>query len=420
MIKNIPGKRLQYLREKNLLTQDELAGITFFSRSYIGNVEKGTIKPSNEFLNQLASHFCITKDYYDDNHEEDLEISEQLNNLSQSLLNNDLGNAAKISQKFPIVVLNPQQELFKNLLIGAMLCQKRDKSKLREVDNYLSVFLPDSTAIITLSPKIQMYYYLYWFYRLEFESRLDECLKVSEELRTFSSDKLYQSKIDLNVVNIYLQQNRSDEAFILINKIIPILEGYEMPDLLSQAYINLSRAYGKFQLYDKCLEVLERLDELIEKHRLIDKRAVLAQHRGFIYSQKKEFSKALKFYEEAYSLPKTPRREITLLNSLISASLKQNDIEKAGKYLILAKEQSLTPKEEAIFLSYEGELHLLKGKPTAYLKCQEEAIAYFKTHNYKSNLEYIYLHLAKYHLDIGKHKKAAYYFNEKENLYEVN
>jgi len=411
------SNRIKYLRERAGLSQERLAKKIHLSRQTIGFIEANKEKVSKENVELIANYFEVPLDYLYPKGSGDKYLSELLKEIVQSLLNNDLEKALQQSKKIEESIINPTQELSASLVLGALFYKERNLEAVKKVERFLSMFL-DESKINEQSKEIQKHYYLYSFYKYGFEGNLQKCLEIGEILLTFSDDEVYRSQINLELVSIYLDLGTYDVALRLINEIIEIIKKYNNALLLSQAYIKLSRTYGKIQSYDKCLETLLLLENLTENHNLVSNKMVIAQHRGYIYSQKRDWEKSLCYYEEAFDYPKSPEREVAILNSLLYASLKSEDKSKAEKYLKLAQNHSLTPKEAAIFLSYKGELHLLNGETNLYIKCQEKAISYFKANNYISNLEYIYTLLAKYYHKIGQYKQASYYFYEREMLNE--
>lgn len=57
------GQILKLLREKNGLTQQNLADILHIDRSSIGKYESGNTIPSVDILTKLSSHFDVSLDY---------------------------------------------------------------------------------------------------------------------------------------------------------------------------------------------------------------------------------------------------------------------------------------------------------------------------------------------------------------------
>lgn len=412
------GNRLRYLRETKGLTQKDLADKLFVSKSTIGNIETGISNISLRYLDDLADYFEVSASYFHETNPTSVQLEEVLKETFQALLNNDIISAERISKQTGQRILNPFQELSANLLLGAISYKQRNVEELNKLSLYIALFTKD-LSLLELSLEQKKHYYFYLLCQAEFEGRFESCLPLSDELLKLSGESLYSAQVNLTRVSLYLELGKADEAFLLITNLIEIIKALDDPLLLSWAYIQLSRVYGEFQMYDKCLEILLLLEKVVNEHDLDNHKTVLAQHRGFLYSQKKDFNMAIRYYEEALSYPKTAEREVTLLTSLLALSLKTKDIIRSEKYLEEARKCFSTPKEKAIFLSYEGELHLLKGNEKLYIKCQEKAIVYFKTHNHTSNLKYIYHQLTKFYCEQKKPAKLAYYFKEMGKLDET-
>lgn len=57
------GQKLNYLREKQGLTQNELATILFIQQTTVSSYEKDKISPSAETIIKAADYFNVTADY---------------------------------------------------------------------------------------------------------------------------------------------------------------------------------------------------------------------------------------------------------------------------------------------------------------------------------------------------------------------
>ncbi|WP_317942796.1 helix-turn-helix transcriptional regulator [Carnobacterium maltaromaticum] len=57
------GQKLNYLREKQGLTQNELARILFIQQTTVSSYEKDKISPSAETIVKAADYFNVTADY---------------------------------------------------------------------------------------------------------------------------------------------------------------------------------------------------------------------------------------------------------------------------------------------------------------------------------------------------------------------
>lgn len=78
------GKRIKEKRELNNLTKLQLAKISNFSNQHITNIEKGTGRPSIEFLVRIANILNVSVDYLlqDSIH---VDIGEKSENLLSNL-----------------------------------------------------------------------------------------------------------------------------------------------------------------------------------------------------------------------------------------------------------------------------------------------------------------------------------------------
>lgn len=407
------GLRYRYLREKAGLTQEVVANELFLSRTYYGKIESGKANPIESIVEKLKVILNTSKEYLE-NHSPNQELSLQLNRIFQSLLE-DKPEIVLEQNILSFPITNLFQEVSARLLLVAAYYAQRNFDEAEVIENeYLSFFLP-KIKLKKLPLDFQNIYQLYVYHKSsfhgEYPTSLDACNFLCNATNQNIKQIFYFKKVD-----VYLSQGNYSQAATSLEKAFKLIGKESGSHLLAQGYVYQSAIYIYFKMYDFCLEYLDSLEDNIEANGLNEHRVALAQHRGFIYSEKRDFPKALKFYEKALILPSTTKRRITLYNCLVHISLETKDYIKAQNYIHSAQKLDLSEYDKIVFSSYEAEISLVEGDEKKFMKSKLLAIKYFEENKCFINLEHDYSILSDYYLRKKNTRQAFIYLKKKENL----
>ena len=96
------GERLRELRNKNGMTQAELAEKIFVSESYIALIELNKRNPSTEILGKLSDSFCVSTDYLltGKSSDDDIHHVKEWRNLVSGRSDREINGALKLVRSF--------------------------------------------------------------------------------------------------------------------------------------------------------------------------------------------------------------------------------------------------------------------------------------------------------------------------------
>ncbi|WP_199620990.1 helix-turn-helix domain-containing protein [Paenibacillus alkalitolerans] len=97
---NTCGERISALREKQKLTQEELAGRLDISRASLSHYEKNRRVPDYETLRKIADFFHVTVDYLIGREQTESSVADGIKEFTDSLELSD----EKILEKFSLTI----------------------------------------------------------------------------------------------------------------------------------------------------------------------------------------------------------------------------------------------------------------------------------------------------------------------------
>lgn len=408
------GLRYKYLRKLEGFTQDELATKILLSRQFYGGVERGKSMLHEDSLPFLATALSMPAKYLRGG-EEDGQVHATLQLCFRLLLEDKLEDIFKHTV-LETPIDNLGQEVMARLLLATAHYAQRNLDEAEKLErDYLSHFLP-SIVVEEMPDYFQSIFYFFEYQRAFYHGHFQKSLECSNLLEALAETKSDLTLILLKKVGASIKQGNYTQADAILRKAFKLIDEKSKPSILIQAYIYNSAIFGHFQMYDGCLEILERIENAIEEPSLEKYRIVVAQQRGYIYSKKNKLDEALAYYEEALSYHSTIERQVGLHVSFITITLKLNDTAKSREYLSKARQLELTEYEKAVLFSCESEIHLIEGDEEAFLKMKKMAMKYFEENRSWRDLEYNYSFMFNYFKSKNNHKKAAEFAGKKENL----
>jgi len=406
-------KRIAYLRKSNNLSQKELGEEIYLTQSTVAKCESG-ISLCKSTLQEIAEKFEIPWSYFTPT-EKDPEIDSILDMAFGKLLNINIESLAEVFDKEPYE-LEISQEVAFRLLQTVYYYKSNQLEKGDQLsENFIPLFIENAEQIKDNATLLK-YYYLY-NYGLNFKNNaLEECYNYCKLLSEMLTDNHQKGRCMVLMCQTLFRRKFINEAWSLTNKTIEFIETFDKGVLLAGAYVTLSSILATLKLYDEALEVLQKLENINESNNNLDALAVLFQHRGIIFSRKKEYQKAVEIHEMAYSNAKYPHNQVKILISLISCHLKTKNILEATKYLNIMNKQDLRNHEKMILMSLKCEISLYSDDVKTHKMLLKPVLKYFEENNYLADLKHIYSYLANYYHEKNLYKQASTYFIKKERL----
>jgi len=413
------GKRITLLRNYALMSQDELAKELNISRSYLSNLEKGKNPLLNHIIKDVASFFKIHSDFFM-NLTPNNEVQKYLDSLSESLLQNRMRDAQACVISLEIPLFNLIQDIEANFLKAAYYLRSHQYEKTYELEEeFIKVLLRDF-EITAVPLSTQKAYYCYLIEKNIHLRHYSSCEKYCNRLIDLLSNQSEKQGPELTKVYLKMKQGNKALAFSQIQPMITTLESSNQHHLLAEGYSFLSSIHIDLKLYENALEHLEKLDLLATELELPNQRFIVAQQRGYIYRELKNYNQSLAFHKEALTLATTSSRKATVHLSIISNYIELNDLENAELHISFAHKYEVSTYEKMVLLSYSSQIALYKGDREKFQETHQKSLTFFIENNYAKNLHYVYSYLADFHLKQRKYKLAAEYYKKKENLnYEI-
>ena len=410
------GSRIAYERKKAGFTQAQLANKIYLSRANLSRFEKNQSIPSEDTIQNISKTLSISIECFKDNpqNKEIINMIQQIyihciSDISAPLPNSELKSLEKTISCFT-------QEISVRFLLAAYYYKQYQFEKADMIsDSSIASFL-NLNIIQNLPSEIRKYYYLYIAEKNYVIGNFKQSLVYFELLILETSNEHEKNFLILKTIDISFKQAFYGKAFTDVSTFIENLKNSNESILLAKAYIILSAVMINLQLFNEALDVLKKVEMLIEKYDIKDKKIAVFQQRGRIYSRQGLHEKALFCFEEASLFITNPQTRFLIYNSIISTLIILFRINEAKEKLSLIKSFTLGERERMIVLSYEGQIALYEGDEKTHWKYQDKAIQYFKANNCYKNLNYIYTFLGNYYFSQNKYKESANYYKKKEKL----
>jgi len=406
-------KRITYLRKKNNFSQRQLSTKIFLTQSSITRHENGA-PLYKELCQELSVGFGVPESYFMDA-KKDPDVDLLLEGAFEKLLNINNKSLDELFSRNSYELEISQEVALK--LLQAVYYYKNnryeDGDKLSE--NFISVLIENEEQVKGNATLLKCYYL--YNYELNFKNnKLDECYRYCKLLSEIVTDNYQKGRCLVLISQTSFRRGFMSEALLSVTEAIKFIETFDKGLLLSGAYVTYSSVLTNFKLYDEALEVLQKLENINKVNGYDDITAALLQHRGIIFSRKKEYQKAVRNYEMAYSNAKYPHIKIKILISLISCHLKTRNILEATKYLEIMNNQNLRKHEKMISTSLKCEISLYSDDIKTHKMLLKPVLKYFEENNYLADLKHIYSYLANYYHEKNLYKQASTYFTKKERL----
>lgn len=416
----VTGKKLLYYREKNQLTQKELARRCHISATYISNIEKDKSKPSKALLEALCRELNVsTNDLKKDLH---ADKKAKLNHWYEEIRSRNTEKAKKtlsvIQNDFKDVD-DPQAFIHFQLMNARYYLLIKDPDEAREP-------LQSVQKMKKYMDRELAYYYqkfsgLYEYLFGNLETALDyytQARTIAEERGSIQPELLYQMAL------VYSRLQRNAQSIIHVHQALQAFSdgmNYERCidcNMLMGINFNILEDYDAAESY--FLKVIESADSHSES---IFIKASAYHNLGHLYSKKKQHSTSVD----------------CLLESLQSKSQSHN---KANTFYLLAMEflaigqtararefvsKGLDHSEKHDDRRYKIKLKILEFELSGQTRSEtfhdflkEKALPYFQNKGDQFACECAEL-LGKYYADKALYQDSTYYFqltNELRNKYK--
>ena len=289
------------------------------TQSTIVKYEKGFPLPESK-RGEFSEIFGVPESYFT-TAKHDPKVDELLAEAFGKLLNINIESLAEMFASEPYE-LEISQEVAFRLLQAAYYYKSNQFEQGDELsDNFISLFIEDEQQL-KANDTLLKYYYLYK-YELNFkDNNLEECYNYCKLLAEITTDNHQKGRCLVLMCQILYRCKFINEAWNSINDAIAFIETFGQGILLAGAYVTLSSVLIFTKLHNEALKVLQKIENINQTINNSNIAAAIVQHRGLIFSKTKEYQKAIKNYEIAYSNAKYPQLQTNALISLISGQSK--------------------------------------------------------------------------------------------------
>ncbi|MCL1950890.1 MAG: helix-turn-helix transcriptional regulator [Turicibacter sp.] len=411
------NKRMTMLRLREGFTQELLAKKIGLSRSHIANFERGGYNPSPVAIQDYCRFFQVSVDYFEGSHLSS-NVENQLEVVMRNLLYEEFPECEQTLSNFPDFLVNTSQEYAFYLLKSAYHYAKREAEEAQKIEGSHLNLIEAKPHFFQHTILIKKSLLIYQAEKNYYESNFNKSIVQWDAFSLITVENDEKNRAKLRSIACHFRNQDYVKVYGLTKQVITDLGNSEIknPTLLAKAYAIQSAAYGQLQMFSEGLAILDKLERLIDEHRIDHEKIVLYINRGIAYSVSNQLSNALINYQKALDHANTPERYLTALISNINCLIKLRQYNIANDYVAEMQSLDLNKREKMIALSYKAELLLYEGKEKESWKLQKPALDYFLENNLTHNASYIYTQLANYYLEKKAYKKAAVYLERKEEI----
>lgn len=374
------GERIRQIRIHKEFTQGELvSGIC--SITYLSRIENGQIKPSASFLEKAAKKLEVDYNFLVDADYEDIEP--KLLEICNKYKNDNIISEKDLSS-LELYVRDIDSILLLLKAYGVLMYYHSRNNNLLHVEpivNQASQVIPNQ--IDSEYTEDYIYYLMargHYFYNKQDYMAAHEIYVKAESLLGLE-ETIQHARIYYNLchVNKELYKDKSISR-LYARKAYKIFLRFNIETSVIDTLLMLALLYQLDELYDKALECLQQAELGVKNNNNSMYPPIISYNYGKIYHGLKDYTNAIKYYEESLQLSEflhQKSQKIYTLRSLIEVHIEFKDWKTVNKFMDEAfnfLSISDVPDAHVQLYGFKGKISKLRGDYYGYEKSMQKAI----------------------------------------------
>ncbi|SFJ59443.1 MULTISPECIES: helix-turn-helix domain-containing protein [unclassified Bacillus (in: firmicutes)] len=374
------GERIRQMRIHKEFTQGELvSGIC--SITYLSRIENGQIKPSTSFLEKVAEKLEVDYNFLVDGNNDDMEpkILEICNRYK-----NDKVISEKDLSFLEVYVRDIDSILLLLKAYGVLIYYHSRNNNLLHVApivNQASQVIPNQ-----VDPQYteDFIYYLkarghYLYNRQDYMAAHEIYVQIESLLGLEETEQHAAIYYNLCHVNKYLYKDKSIGR-LYAKKAYRLYEKLNRENDVINTLLMLVLLYHSDELYDKALESLQQAELRAKANGNSMHLPIISYNYGKIYQGLKDYTNAIKYYEETLQLSEflpNKTQKIYVLRGLIEIHIECKDWKTVNKLMDEAfhfLSTSDVPSAHVQLYGFKGKISKLRGDDYGYEKYMQKAV----------------------------------------------
>ncbi|MEK4565978.1 helix-turn-helix transcriptional regulator [Alkalihalobacillus sp. FSL R5-0424] len=408
------GERIREIRIHQGLTQTELIkGIC--SNTYISKVENGKTKPSYSFILKVAKVLNVDPEFLINVNETNIEP--EIHRVYELFLQSeDISDQDLSFLKLHARENHSNSTLIKiyYVLISYHTMRSIDEAHffVEQAKNTISHTLSEAESELSnYFNSLSRYFY--------FTKNYSEALLYADlHINSLQPEDglLREGKAYFNLASIRTITDEDLElARIYSKRALHIFESENFKKGVGNTLTELAIQYHRNELYDKSLEMLDKLSTFSSNYRKDFYAPILEYNYGRVYHKLKKYDKAIEHYFKSIKIDELSGEENTIyaIKCLAEISIKQKKWEEANNYL--EKGFSLTsrfhlPNMHVHLLHLRSQIYKTRFDFPSYEKEMQQAVNLAQEGNYPFLIKEISIELADHYNEARAYKMAAKYY----------
>ncbi|MGE7875185.1 helix-turn-helix domain-containing protein [Bacillus paramycoides] len=374
------GERIRQIRIHKEFTQGELvSGIC--SITYLSRIENGQIKPSASFLDKVAKRMEVDYHFLVDAVSEDLES--KLFKICNRYKNDKIISEKDLSS-LELYIRDIDSSALLLSAYGVLIYYHSRNNNLLNIEpivNQASQVIPNQ-----IDPQYNedLIYYLkargYYFYsKQDYITAHKIYVKIESLLGLEETIQHANIYYNLCHVNKELYKDKSISR-LYARKAYKLFLRFNIKNRVIDTLLMLTILYDLDALYDKALECLQQAEKRLENNNNPMYSPIIAYNYGKIYQGLKDYTNAIKYYEECLQLSKFLERKhqkVYALRSLIEIHIEFKDWKTVNKFMDEAFNLLSifdVPYANVQLYGLKGKISKLRGDDYGYEKYMKKAI----------------------------------------------
>ena len=374
------GERIRQIRIHKEFTQGELVS-EICSITYLSRIENGQIKPSVSFLEKVAKkmevdyNFLVDADYGD--------IEPMLLGICNKYKNDKIISEKDLSS-LELYVRDIDSILLLLKAYGVLIYYHSRNNNLVYVEAIVNQAVQVIPNQIDLQYTEDYIYYLmargYYFYNKQDYMAAHEIYVKIESLLDLEETTQHASVYyNLCLVNKALYKDKSISR-LYAQKAYKIFLRFNIKNKVIDTLLMLAILYDLDGLYDRALECLQQAESRLEDKGDSMYSPIISYNYGKIYQGLKDYTNAIKFYEECLQLSEfleQKHQKVYALRSLIEIHIEFKDWKTVNKFMDEAFDLLSifdVPYANVQLYGLKGQISKLRGDDYGYEKQMQKQL----------------------------------------------
>ncbi|EJR40987.1 helix-turn-helix domain-containing protein [Bacillus mycoides] len=332
------GERIRQVRMHKGLTQGELVS-EICSVTYLSRIESGKIKPSSSFLKKVSKKLDVDGDYLiEGNHEEiKLTILEICNKYKKD---KSITKAKAELSSLELYVREVDSIPLLLKVYGVLIyyhARQKNLLYVKSLVDQASQMIPSQVEM--QDPEDYIYYLKsrgYYFYNKQDYIAAHDIYVQAESLLGVEETEQH-AHIYYNLCHVYkeLYKDKSISRLYAL-KAFNIYRKNGMQKNVINALLMLAVLYIMDELYDKALEILQQVENSLATNGDSKYLPIISYDYGKIYQGLKDYTNAIKYYEETLELSEflsEKDQKVYALRNMIEVYIELKDWKNVNKVM---------------------------------------------------------------------------------------